>query len=128
MKEPLPDYTSAFAAKLIYVFRIPDKAHEGFLKIGEATIPREMGDPAALAPNCATLNKAAKARIAAMPPAANQTFAPVYPAMTSTSATSTPNGSSAALKRPSPPSPPPVVATRRSTPPPPPNPPPRLTP
>ena len=63
MKEIPPDYTSAFAAKLIYVFRIPDKAHNGFLKIGEATIPREAGDPAALAPNCSALNKAAKARI-----------------------------------------------------------------
>ena len=63
MKETPPDYTSAFAAKLIYVFRIPDKAHNGFLKIGEATIPREAGDPAALAPNCSALNKAAKARI-----------------------------------------------------------------
>ena len=63
MKEPFPDYTSAFAAKLIYVFRILDKTHDGFLKIGEATIPREAGDPAALPPNCSALNKAAKARI-----------------------------------------------------------------
>ena len=63
MKEAPPDYTSAFAAKLIYVFSIPDKVHAGYLKIGEATIPRETGDPSVLAPNCSALNKAAKARI-----------------------------------------------------------------
>lgn len=59
----LPDYTAAFAAKLVYVFRIPDAVHAGCVKIGEATVPREAGDPSTLAPNCRALNQAAKARI-----------------------------------------------------------------
>ena len=31
-------FEKTFEYKLIYVFRINDKAHEGLLKIGEATI------------------------------------------------------------------------------------------
>ena len=62
MNPAAPDYAAAFAAKLIYVFRIPDEAHDGFLKIGEATVPRGL-DPSALAPNCRELNRAAKERI-----------------------------------------------------------------
>ena len=62
MNPAAPDYATAFAAKLVYVFRIPDEAHDGFLKIGEATVPRGLA-PAALAPNCRELNRAAKERI-----------------------------------------------------------------
>ncbi len=55
-------FQSTFEYKLVYVFRIDDKTHEGLLKIGDATIhttrPIEQ-----LVPNCHDLNQAAKARI-----------------------------------------------------------------
>ena len=57
-----PEYGRTFSAKLIYVFRIPDAAHTGLLKIGEASIPPGL-DPATLAPNSSVLNRAAKERI-----------------------------------------------------------------
>ena len=47
--------------KLIYVMRINDAAHEGCLKIGEATCDEQ--DPTKLPPNCKSLNDAARARI-----------------------------------------------------------------
>ena len=47
--------------KLIYVMRINDAAHEGCLKIGEATCDEQ--DPTKLPPNCKSLNDAASARI-----------------------------------------------------------------
>ena len=47
--------------KLIYVMRINDAAHEGCLKIGEATCDEQ--DPTKLPPNCKYLNDAARARI-----------------------------------------------------------------
>lgn len=54
-------YQLALATKLIYVFRINDHAHEGCLKIGEATVDDDnLFD---LNPNCSILNKAAKKRI-----------------------------------------------------------------
>ena len=54
-------YQLALATKLIYVFRINDYAHEGCLKIGEATVDDDnLFD---LNPNCSILNKAAKKRI-----------------------------------------------------------------
>ena len=55
-------FKSTFTNKLIYVFRINDKAHEGLLKIGEATINSEK-KPEELIPNCNALNSAAKQRI-----------------------------------------------------------------
>lgn len=54
------EYFSNLKAKLIYVFRIPDAAHNDCLKIGEATF--EDGN-ITLPPNSSALNKAAKARI-----------------------------------------------------------------
>ena len=54
-------YESSLKPKLIYVFRINDKAHRGCLKIGEATIEDDEGE--ALVPNSRVLNKAAKKRI-----------------------------------------------------------------
>jgi superfamily II DNA or RNA helicase len=54
-------FTSSLKLKLIYVFRINDKTHEGCLKIGEATSDNE--DIWGLQPNSTLLNKAAKNRI-----------------------------------------------------------------
>lgn len=54
------EYFSDLKAKLIYVFRIPDGTHADCVKIGEATFS---GSDINLSPNCAELNRAAKARI-----------------------------------------------------------------
>lgn len=54
------EYFSNLKAKLIYVFRIPDAAHNDCLKIGEATF--DDGN-ITLPPNSSALNKAAKNRI-----------------------------------------------------------------
>ena len=54
-------YFSSLKLKLIYVFRINDAAHEGCLKIGEATCDDE--DVIGLAPNSKPLNEAARKRI-----------------------------------------------------------------
>lgn len=54
------EYFSSLKPKLIYVFRIPDAAHNDCLKIGEATF--EDGD-ITQSPGSSALNKAAKARI-----------------------------------------------------------------
>lgn len=55
-------FKSPFNYKLIYVFRIPDKAHKGLLKIGDATIETDAPE-SQLVPNCQALNRAAKKRI-----------------------------------------------------------------
>ena len=55
-------FEKTFEYKLIYVFRINDKAHEGLLKIGEATCNTDK-DPNEIAPNSNLLNTAAKKRI-----------------------------------------------------------------
>lgn len=55
-------FEKTFEYKLIYVFRINDKAHEGLLKIGEATCNTEK-NPDELVPNCNALNVSAKKRI-----------------------------------------------------------------
>lgn len=55
-------FEKTFEYKLIYVFRINDKAHEGLLKIGEATCNIDK-DPNEIAPNSNLLNTAAKKRI-----------------------------------------------------------------
>ncbi len=52
---------STLKAKLIYVFTIPDAAHQGCVKVGEATL--DEGINLSLQPNSSELNKAAKARI-----------------------------------------------------------------
>ena len=54
-------FTSSLKFKLIYVFRINDAAHEGCLKVGEATCEDE--NIFDLAPNSKVLNQAAKKRI-----------------------------------------------------------------
>ena len=54
-------YFSSLKLKLIYVFRINDAAHEGCLKIGEATCDDEC--VIGLTPNSKPLNEAARKRI-----------------------------------------------------------------
>ena len=55
-------FDSTFDYKLIYIFRINDETHKGYLKIGDATIHtnKKYTD---LQPNCRDLNCAAKQRI-----------------------------------------------------------------
>ena len=48
--------------KLIYVYTIGDRAHEGFVKIGDTDLSSSL-QPEELAPNCKALNAAASARI-----------------------------------------------------------------
>lgn len=55
-------FVSSLKAKLIYVFRINDKAHAGCLKVGEATLTDEE-NLWGLAPSSHLLNVAAKKRI-----------------------------------------------------------------
>ena len=55
-------YTNSFKYKLIYIFGIPDEAHRGVLKIGEATVDTVLPIDQ-LNPNCSELNKAARDRI-----------------------------------------------------------------
>jgi hypothetical protein len=57
------EFNSAFSNVLIYVFRINDEDHKGYLKIGKATIKADRATVPTLVPNCSLLNKAAKARI-----------------------------------------------------------------
>lgn len=55
---------STMVAKFIYIFGIPDEAHNGYLKIGEATLNEdEAADIMSLTPNCKELNNAAHKRI-----------------------------------------------------------------
>lgn len=58
----MPGYEAAFKYKLIYVMAIHDEAHEGYLKIGEATLASGRG-PTQLPPNCDDLNAGAHSRI-----------------------------------------------------------------
>ena len=55
-------FTSALRPRLIYVFGIADEAHADCLKIGETTLPDDIGS-ASTEPNSDTLNRAARARI-----------------------------------------------------------------
>lgn len=57
------EFNSAFSNVLIYVFRINDDSHKGYLKIGKATIKTDRSTIPTLVPNCSALNKAAKSRI-----------------------------------------------------------------
>lgn len=54
-------YFSTLKAKLIYIFTIDDAAHQGCVKIGEATLDEATN--LTLAPNCKELNAAARKRI-----------------------------------------------------------------
>lgn len=55
-------YEAAFKYKLIYIMAIYDDDHEGYLKIGDATLASTLG-PSQLPPNCELLNTAAHERI-----------------------------------------------------------------
>ena len=55
-------FVSSLKAKLIYVFRINDKAHAGCLKVGEATLSDEE-NLWGISPSSQQLNVAAKRRI-----------------------------------------------------------------
>lgn len=55
-------YEAVASYKLIYIFEIPDEAHNGLLKIGETTFESGLS-PNQLLPNCETLNTAAHNRI-----------------------------------------------------------------
>lgn len=54
-------FTSSLKLKLIYVFRINDAAHQGCLKVGEATCDSD--NVFGLAPNSKALNESARKRI-----------------------------------------------------------------
>ena len=56
------DFVNTFDYKLIYIFRINDESHKGYLKIGDATIHTDK-DYTDLAPSCDDLNYAARKRI-----------------------------------------------------------------
>lgn len=56
------EFKNTFGYKLIYIFSINDKAHKGYLKIGDTTI-KTFQSPDTLPPNCSELNKAARDRI-----------------------------------------------------------------
>lgn len=55
-------FETSFEYKLIYIFEINDKEHEGLLKIGDATLRTEESIDM-LPPNCKTLNQSALKRI-----------------------------------------------------------------
>ena len=55
-------YEAAFKYKLIYIMAIHDADHDGYLKIGDATLASALG-PSQLPPNCELLNIAAHERI-----------------------------------------------------------------
>ena len=55
-------FTSALRPRLIYVFAVADEAHADCLKIGETTLPDDIGS-ASTEPNSDALNRAARARI-----------------------------------------------------------------
>ena len=70
-------FNQAFEQKLIYVYRINDTAHEGILKIGEASCNAGMAY-FAFEPNCKELNDAAKERIRHQTQTAGVTFELLY--------------------------------------------------
>ena len=55
-------FLETFKYKLIYVYTIDDKKHEGYLKVGDTDVVSTLV-PDQLSPNCKTLNDAARARI-----------------------------------------------------------------
>jgi superfamily II DNA or RNA helicase len=57
-----PTFLPTSSYKLIYVYAIDDKPHEGYLKVGETTVHSPL-EPDDLPPNCDILNEAARARI-----------------------------------------------------------------
>lgn len=61
-EDSIKNFQSTFEYKLIYIFRINDRAHEGCLKIGDATVHTER-DWNELIPNSHDLNFSARKRI-----------------------------------------------------------------
>lgn len=61
--KPKIDFSATFEYKLIYIFRINDHDHAGFLKIGDATLHAGNRSPLSFADNCHDLRFAAKQRI-----------------------------------------------------------------
>ena len=55
-------FVETFKYKLIYVYAIDDKKHEGYLKVGDTDVVSSLA-PDQLVPNCKALNDAARARI-----------------------------------------------------------------
>ena len=55
-------FVETFKYKLIYVYTIDDRKHEGYLKVGDTDVVSTLV-PDQLTPNCKTLNDAARARI-----------------------------------------------------------------
>ena len=70
-------FNQAFEQKLIYVYRINDSAHEGILKVGEASCNAGMAY-FAFEPNCKELNAAAKDRIRHQTQTAGVSFELLY--------------------------------------------------
>ncbi len=56
------EFVATFEYKLIYIFSINDREHEGILKIGDSTVHTD-DSVDTLVPNCRALNQAAKQRI-----------------------------------------------------------------
>ena len=55
-------FVETFKYKLIYVYTIDDRKHEGYLKVGDTDVVSALV-PDQLTPNCKTLNDSARARI-----------------------------------------------------------------
>ena len=71
------DFVNTFDYKLIYIFRINDESHKGYLKIGDATVKTDK-NYAELSPNCRELNQSAIARIKEYTQTAGVTFQLLY--------------------------------------------------
>ena len=55
-------FVETFKYKLIYVYTIDDKKHDGYLKVGDTDVVSSLA-PDQLSPNCKVLNDAARKRI-----------------------------------------------------------------
>ena len=66
------EFNSAFSNVLIYVFRINDEDHKGYLKIGKATIKADRATVPTLVPNCSLM--------VVMKPPARSNFTFIYSA------------------------------------------------
>ena len=70
-------FVETFRYKLIYVYAIDDKPHEGYLKVGDTDVVSQL-PPDRLPPNCKALNEAACARIDAQTQTAAVEYRLVY--------------------------------------------------
>lgn len=57
------DFASTFSFKIIYIFRINDEFHKGYLKIGDAKLRSNEKDPLCFPNNCHDLREDCKVRI-----------------------------------------------------------------